>query len=485
MPNAQRYFYLTESSTQATVYNDAGLSAPLTQPIIADAHGLFQTIYLNPAVQYRAVLLNAAGQKIEDVDPVNNNQALVAIAASKSATTSKSNTSGASPDTDLQILLPSAGTYRVEADVAFSTGLNTIGLSIAFGFSGQMNIAGENTFAIAGLLNNAQVLPATPISAGSGVSTSFNNVSTTTIQNVMRFMGTIQVLSAGTLSFNWGPFTSNAAATSLLAGSTMVATMIGSPTTKIGIPFVDPNTKPLVSANGLIANSLPNAQRTFWIPGSGFTLQQQVYSNASLLTPIVQPVVADANGRFPPVYFNPVLQYAEQLKNSGGVLQRQNDPVSVSNTFEPSVWITKNAPTTITNNAVLAGDPDLTFNIGVVGTYKFELDLEWQSASAQNLQLQLAYTAAMDANSAQGCVGYGSITSGTVQFPGNTLAYNTVLNGLSITGNGAAVGNVFRLCGIIKVTAAGTFQLQWAQQTSSATPLTLQAGSTLAITRVQ
>ena len=71
--NARLYLYESGGTTNATAYTTKTLSTPHDQPIVADAAGRFPAIYLrhetNPA--YRAVLKDANGATIADVDPIN------------------------------------------------------------------------------------------------------------------------------------------------------------------------------------------------------------------------------------------------------------------------------------------------------------------------------------------------------------------------------------------------------------------------------
>lgn len=71
-------FFLTGSLTPANVYQDGACTIPLTQvpasaqpSCTADSAGRFNPIYLIPTTTYRVQLFNAAGTKLEDVDPYN------------------------------------------------------------------------------------------------------------------------------------------------------------------------------------------------------------------------------------------------------------------------------------------------------------------------------------------------------------------------------------------------------------------------------
>jgi membrane-bound inhibitor of C-type lysozyme len=68
---AKYTFYLTGTSTLATVYTDSALSVAHSNPVIADANGTFAPIWLDPTKTYRAKLTTAANVLIEDIDPVD------------------------------------------------------------------------------------------------------------------------------------------------------------------------------------------------------------------------------------------------------------------------------------------------------------------------------------------------------------------------------------------------------------------------------
>jgi hypothetical protein len=67
---AQLQFYLTGTTTPAAVYTSPALTTALSNPVVADAGGLFVPIYVDPTVTYRAQLLDASGNLIRDIDPV-------------------------------------------------------------------------------------------------------------------------------------------------------------------------------------------------------------------------------------------------------------------------------------------------------------------------------------------------------------------------------------------------------------------------------
>lgn len=68
---AQLFFYQTGTTTLQTVYADSGATTPLSNPVVADANGLFPAIYLSNVLAYKTVLLSAAGATLRTTDPIN------------------------------------------------------------------------------------------------------------------------------------------------------------------------------------------------------------------------------------------------------------------------------------------------------------------------------------------------------------------------------------------------------------------------------
>jgi len=73
-PGSYYQFYLTGTTTPATVYSDGALTTPLSQTpgtggTTAASDGRLVPIYLNPAVTYRVQLYSIFNQLLEDVDP--------------------------------------------------------------------------------------------------------------------------------------------------------------------------------------------------------------------------------------------------------------------------------------------------------------------------------------------------------------------------------------------------------------------------------
>jgi hypothetical protein len=72
LPGAKLYFYLTGTTTPTDVYTTNAMGTAHANPVVADSAGLFPSIYLNPAIDYRAVLKDASGATtVYDTDPVH------------------------------------------------------------------------------------------------------------------------------------------------------------------------------------------------------------------------------------------------------------------------------------------------------------------------------------------------------------------------------------------------------------------------------
>lgn len=71
MPGCYLQFYESQTTTPATVYADAGLTTPLTNPVVSNAAGVFPAIYGDSAVVYRRQLYSADDVLISDTDPMH------------------------------------------------------------------------------------------------------------------------------------------------------------------------------------------------------------------------------------------------------------------------------------------------------------------------------------------------------------------------------------------------------------------------------
>lgn len=71
LSGATAEFLLTGTTTPTPVYSNAALSATHTNPVVADAAGVFPAIWLDPAITYKVTFRTSAGALLYTVDPVD------------------------------------------------------------------------------------------------------------------------------------------------------------------------------------------------------------------------------------------------------------------------------------------------------------------------------------------------------------------------------------------------------------------------------
>jgi hypothetical protein len=69
LAGAKLFFYLTGTSTPQDTYTDSGLTTTNANPVIADASGIFGSIYLSTSNDYKVILKNSSDTTIWTVDP--------------------------------------------------------------------------------------------------------------------------------------------------------------------------------------------------------------------------------------------------------------------------------------------------------------------------------------------------------------------------------------------------------------------------------
>ena len=69
-PGAKIHFYLTGTTTDTNTYVDSARGTPSSNPVIAGSDGQFAPIYLDPAITYRAYIVDTDDVLIKDVDPI-------------------------------------------------------------------------------------------------------------------------------------------------------------------------------------------------------------------------------------------------------------------------------------------------------------------------------------------------------------------------------------------------------------------------------
>lgn len=71
-PGATLTFYAAGTTTPQPVYSTAALVTPLTNPVVANAAGSFEPIFLDQSVSYRVILRDASNVTLFDIDRVSN-----------------------------------------------------------------------------------------------------------------------------------------------------------------------------------------------------------------------------------------------------------------------------------------------------------------------------------------------------------------------------------------------------------------------------
>lgn len=72
LSGAKAQFYLTGTTTPTDTYQDSARTTPHTNPVEADAAGVFPPIYFDPTIAYKLVLKTSAEVTLYTADPVND-----------------------------------------------------------------------------------------------------------------------------------------------------------------------------------------------------------------------------------------------------------------------------------------------------------------------------------------------------------------------------------------------------------------------------
>ncbi len=211
------FFYQTGSSTPQNTYQDIDLTTAHANPVVADSAGYFAPIYLDPSLpDYRVTLTDSAGT-IQTGYPVDDVPAasagLNAEFARKASSTTKTSTTTLASDTELQLVLPTAGKYEVEVFLWLEKAAGTG----AGGFKFTFNYTGTVASVILGGFANVN----STISAVGPSDLYVSNASFATLgaSDLVRLSGIADVSTAGTFSLQWAQNTSSAQPTVLRINS--------------------------------------------------------------------------------------------------------------------------------------------------------------------------------------------------------------------------------------------------------------------------
>jgi hypothetical protein len=72
LPGSKCHFYVTGTTTRQDTYSNSTLTTPHANPVVADANGVFEPIYLDPTKIYKLTLTTSADALIYTVDPCND-----------------------------------------------------------------------------------------------------------------------------------------------------------------------------------------------------------------------------------------------------------------------------------------------------------------------------------------------------------------------------------------------------------------------------
>lgn len=150
VPGARAYFYLAGSVTPVNVFSDVGLTTAITQPVVADANGVFVEIFLTPGTAYKVDVQTSAGVSLTGY-PADNQLAIPA----SSAVVAFTGTAGEALTAGQAVYLSdgsgskNAGQwYKADPANTYSSTLPEVGMvpaSIASGSSGLIQQGGQVT----------------------------------------------------------------------------------------------------------------------------------------------------------------------------------------------------------------------------------------------------------------------------------------------------------------------------------------------------
>lgn len=266
---------------------------------------------------------------------------------------------------------------------------------------------------------------------------------------------------------------------------------------------------------------LPLAGGLLYTYAAGTTNPQATYSDAAGVVPNANPVVLDSTGSATVRLGTSAYKFV--LKDSGGTTQWTEDnylpigdsPVLAGTVTVGVLSVTGNASvggnasvtgtlsvtgqTTLTGDTLARGvavckfkaadtarqstttpanDPDLAYAIPSTGTYQIELGLVFDSVAAGagfKFGLTFSGTAGGTPGVQFGYVNsaaYGPVTSGGI------------IGGTNVQGTVSTVANEVILNFTVSITVIGTLNVQWAQNSSTASNTTLRTGSFLKVTKL-
>lgn len=174
--------------------------------------------------------------------------------ATKAAATSRASNTTPAADPDLQITLPTGGTYAIEGWI------NDAGGTSAGGLKGTIAFSGTSTSGSWGMVGSGTAVTAVPLTA---LGTSVQMQSAQTGVGSMHIDGTVLCSTGGVVSFNWSQQASNGTGSQVSAGSYLRITRLSSATGGF-----NPTTSSYTTA-GTFTESIPSGATTMEIEVNG------------------------------------------------------------------------------------------------------------------------------------------------------------------------------------------------------------------------
>jgi hypothetical protein len=140
----------------------------------------------------------------------------------------------------------------------------------------------------------------------------------------------------------------------------------------------------------------------------------------------------------------------------------------------------KTTDLSVTSNATLASDAQLTVPVAANATYQLDMFLDYSSATAADAQVSLSVPA-----SATWKIAPYAMTSATAATSGSLETAPAASGGVTLGGDGVGTHVSAVPCGWVKTAGtAGNVVVQWAQLVSTASATVLYTGSWIRLTRV-
>jgi hypothetical protein len=151
-----------------------------------------------------------------------------------------------------------------------------------------------------------------------------------------------------------------------------------------------------------------------------------------------------------------------------------------------NVWLTnvisavKTATESLTSNTTLQDDDELIVTVAANSTYELTCMLRYDAATAGDLQFKFVGPAG-----ATGTITCNRFNVGAASTGDDTVSSDPIGNVVTAGGLGAGFDTPVAATGLLKVAGtAGTFKLQWAQNTSSGTATRIFADSFIVLRRI-